>query len=480
MSELNDDFYDQYVASRGAVAAPAQFKQIRSNGWVIASSSTLPITQLRFGSTEVGVLLGWAAEPKGTLVHRAEHLDVPDPSKSEFEEHLYELAGRWACLLTGERPAVYLDPTGSLALTYSPERGTVASTTTLHGFAEQADAGSRGRLAPNRFYPFGLTSRAGVTRLLPNHRLDLESFEVSRHWPTAPIRRDERTAEHVAVIEQSTRDVLATFASEYVLILPLTAGRDSRMVVSAAASLTEQSEFVTFDYPGARRGDVKYARYVARRWSLNHHVLPVSEASESVKERYLRLVGFDANEGKANDFHQAAGMLPTDRAWVTGFAGEVGRAYYWRPSNSGLTASDLLRRMHLPTAKEALAAAQEWLDGVRDQDDEAILDLLYIEQRLGCWASPQMYGAAPFAVNLTPLAQRRIFDAMLSLPTEYRAEQRLARDVARAGWPEMAELPFEGRPGAMGVFDRSHAGVRRFLKRNRRRAKKVLKLNRSR
>jgi hypothetical protein len=50
-----------------------------------------------------------------------------------------------------------------------------------------------------------------------------------------------------------------------------------------------------------------------------------------------------------------------------------------------------------------------------------------------------------------PFSHRRIFDAMLQLPVDYRFQQRLAEDVIRAAWPELQTLPYNEWSGIRRV-----------------------------
>ena len=104
--------------------------------------------------------------------------------------------------------------------------------------------------------------------------------------------------------------------------------------------------------------------------------------------------------------------------------------------------------MGLPGTTEFKEAVNTWLIGLPPGlSVPTILDLAYIEHRLGCWASPHLYGAAPFHMNLVPLCHRRIFDILLRLPPDYRRKQRLARDIISRAWPELMRWPFNDYTG---------------------------------
>ena len=137
-------------------------------------------------------------------------------------------------------------------------------------------------------------------------------------------------------------------------------------------------------------------------------------------------------------------QLDPGLAVLEGLCGEVGRAYYWRRSDfesTRLTPRGVLVRLGFPAHPRLLDAADRWLSAVPARDQFDVLDLLYIEQRLGCWAGPNHVGHV-HNPRIVPLSDREIFSSMMSLQPEYRFEQRLGPDVIRSLWPELLGMPF--------------------------------------
>jgi hypothetical protein len=159
-------------------------------------------------------------------------------------------------------------------------------------------------------------------------------------------------------------------------------------------------------------------------------------------------------------------------AWLTGFAGEVGRAFYSRATDSEtqkMSPAELLERMNLPSSDRLQEAMRAWLCGLPDLPLSTLLDFVYLEHRLGCWASPHLYGAAPFAVNLTPFSHREIFDVMLRLPSAYRRGKALSGDIISAAWPELLSLPYNDYPGI-----RHFIGLSSWIGRSKRKARSAV------
>jgi hypothetical protein len=287
---------------------------------------------------------------------------------------------------------------------------------------------------------------------LPNHYLDLDRWQPVRHWPGGPIARvgdtdaeavDALVCTIVAAVARTLRGVAAVHRC----YVGLTAGRDSRMVLAAARDLPGTT-FVTFAYEDeARRGDLEVARAIAGRLALDHLAVPLRDPTESERARYLWRIGHCGHSAKAGTFDGACRRhLDPRRAWITGFGGEVGRGFYWRAGDQpegGLSPEGALARMGLPADAETRAQVRAWLQEVPHQDLVDLLDLLYLEQRMGCWAGPHMYGTAPFRANLTPFCHRQVIAAMMALPVAFRRWQGLPDWIAARALPELRQLPYQ-------------------------------------
>jgi hypothetical protein len=302
-----------------------------------------------------------------------------------------------------------------------------------------------------------MTGDPNARRLLPNHYLDLNSFQPHRYWPTNQISRgDELGAIKLArLIADNTRHCIESLAQVYPLVAGLSAGRDSRMLLACSRNVLSRIEYVTFDYKDpAKFGDVHIAQKIASSLKLNYRVLNLIDPPRQMKADYLFRVGYTNNAGKTCDFYDACyRQIDMKRVWLVGYGGEVGRAFYWKPGDedkrgSQLDAAELLNRMHLPVDAPHLEAIQQWQASLpSDLDAYMLLDLMYQELRLGGWASPQVYGAAPFAANIMPLSSLQNYAAMMAMPTAYRVNQGLAQDVIQYAWPQLLRFPFQQLTG---------------------------------
>jgi hypothetical protein len=442
----------QFVLTQDAARIPPSWAQRQHHGWILGSHPNLPISDLCLPDDAwIGWVVGHPLTDTALAPQRIPVAAEADRDPAPLEAFLATLGGRYVALvLTDSYQRVYLDSCGSMSAVYSSVAGMVASTPTLIDTADHPwDTDLMDALkmpASGLWYPFGLTSKRNVWRLIPNHYLDLATWQTKRYWPTELDfygQSDPATA--IRTIVATTTHILEGVARDRPIYLTLTAGRDSRMILACAKSVLDRARFFTFTI---RRdtADAHIARRLARRHGLKHQELPKEYATEAQIRSWLLQTGQSVG-GEIAKVHPTVRHLDRSHMLMTGMAGEVGRGFYWRATDtptSRLTATELLNRCSLPLHERFVPEAQRWLDAIPTTNAFFILDLLYWEQRLGAWAGPQGYGgdAAGSMWQVFPLGHRTTFTAMLSLPVAYRQQQQLPIDMCRTAWPELLDLPF--------------------------------------
>jgi hypothetical protein len=215
--------------------------------------------------------------------------------------------------------------------------------------------------------------------------------------------------------------------------------------------------FNTTRLPG-RAGDLDchVASLIARKHHLAHQTREWVEASPEELEEWLDRTGCCVAGGTWRGVRTFRRFARPDAAVIVGMGGEVGRSYYWRPTDradAAISSEQIVKRLSLPIHPLLLERCDRWRETLPEANLFLLLDLLYIEQRLSCWSGPSSYGHVGSKCRVLPLIHRDIFDAMLRLPFEYRAAQRLADDVIRSRWPSLLQVPFNRYTGQRAILD---------------------------
>lgn len=451
------DFAGQFLLAPAGRPAPPGAATLALGGGLrldtLAPLRVIPVSDA--AGMPLGHLLGtpvdWRAgrAVTGPLVLPA----VPEGDLDAFvETHVHGLGGSFLFVL--DRDGVrrlYLDACGTLSAVWDPERGAAAATAPLLLAPEEAaarferDLHAALRVERDGWFPAGLTAHRGIRRLLPNHYLDLATWTAHRHWPRGPVPRAGDPQAACGRILASARGTIAGLAGAGSVFVALTAGNEARMLLAAARALTDEVEFVTVRAEGAAL-DVAVAGTLARRFGLQHRILPLVTGSEADAADWRARAGHCVG-GPHVRTHPTMAPLRARDYFLGGQSGEVGRGFFWRPGDgpdTPLDAAGITARLGMPFHPRVRDAVAEWLPGVAGLDALLVLDLAYLELRMGAWGFALSY-CVPRPVKAFPLVSRASFAAMLSLPPEWRRmagkTNRMITETIAQGWPELLEVP---------------------------------------
>ncbi len=422
--------------------------------WNVAVGESLEQFRVFVGGEEIGLIWGSILDPQ-EVISSDETISI-DPDQSipnAFEETLYRLAGRYVGLLaSGDYDRLYMDPGGFLPVVYrTGQVREIASSPAMLSidYDEQfrEDLYNRFETDNGVWLPGRQTYHNGVRRLLPNHYLNLESWESRRHWPCEGDLSDGHDLETAAdTILSNTNEIIDHAIGKYdTLYSSLTAGRDSRLLLAASHkhSLNGDVNYFTFGSDDRLDEDLYAAKIIANDVEIHWESIPRRYASESEQDQWLRKTGHSVGSG-IMEIHPTLASISGD-ARLVGLGGEIGRGYYWEKGDdldTTLTPRNTLNRMNRPKEPELIEEVSEWLDEVSEEDTYTTLDLLYQEFRLGCWAGPQQLGSAPVIDLIGPLCYRSTIKAMHMIPPEMRGEDSAVPHMIEQQWPELTKLSF--------------------------------------
>lgn len=444
-----------FVIADARQRLPNGWRETDSLGWWIGRGADLRLYPLRkHDGTDLGAVLGWVVGEDGLLPDGAA-LHGPKPGES-IAAWASDLSGRFLCLVRSEGGAqVVLDAGGLLGAVYDRNCRAIASIPSLlpGGSIRDDDLVAKFRV-PERhgWYPFGLTPARGVERLLPNFALALNDFSTRRIWPVgSEAIRASSPDKAVPAMVAMTAAIARGLWRGGNLVAHLTAGYDSRMVLAAlGAEAAAQVPVITIALPDRKAAlDVHVAARLAERFDLAHEIRPYIPASQEDIRLWQMRTG-ECISDIASHLSRTLANWPANQVELTGTGGEVSRAFYWNRKDMEEPPPDpdeILRRLEMPRGKRIRLAVEEWLSSLPPADAVRVWDLIYIEQRLGCWAGPEGYGSPQRTPAMAPFNNRRVFEAMLSLPNRYRLNGRLSRDFIAEGWPELNEHPFNRAVG---------------------------------
>lgn len=388
-----------------------------------------------------------------------------------FNQAVYNLAGRF--VLVARTPSgIFLetDATGMKAGYYSTGGGVVAShsrlAASLAGTTDPSPFGGGGWFGRTKAfsYPGRCTEYAAVRILTPNTRLSVESGNIERVYPlkeAVSLRADEAAAQILPLMREQLRWLTSIGQPQ----ISLTAGLDSR--VTLAASRPYHEACLYFSYATAKgnsiqttREDLEFASRIAADKGLLHQQV---EAPEEIPVEIEAIMADNSKRVHARSVAYAyRNQLPTDAIHIRSNIYEIGRAYYQYGSRRELPQltttrmAELLAKKGGPPADSVVAAFDDWagttlFDSIPAGYDA--YDLYYWEIRMGSWMQAVLLESDIAHDTYTLVNSRRILDLFLAVNLPHRISGSTMYHIIHAAWPELLELPVNGRIAAASKFD---------------------------
>ena len=465
----------------------------RLGNWHLAHHPTLPVIAIdnpvagNAADAPVGWLLGYPITSDGRLLGDGAALALSgDPA-----DLADDLGGRFLMIIAAEdHPAIYPDAVGSYSSVYCPSLRIAASTPALIPYG--AATTDRYELIEQLgipwtggTFPFGMTSRHGIERLLPNHHLDLRTWTMVRHGPRRRYERGElsveETADRVAAIVRRQIDAIMDHIPCY---LPLTAGNDSRLLLACVRHRRHELALYTADIPGAGgANDVATATTIADRFGLQHQRLPLTRPADDDVDLWLYRTGCSVGERPGLNATTSFRTLDRSRARLNGQIGDFARNVYRLPADhedTRLTAERLALqsasqhsvdyrtsirsgKVRFGLSPEVLGYVERWIESVDEPDALRVLDLAYVEKVIAAWAGVWAY-AEYFGPGFTifPMCHSDVTALIMGLPDDVRREGTFNRTLIARHWPELLDVPVNTPTTSTTLRHKRRAIVRRL------------------
>jgi hypothetical protein len=436
-------------------------------GWHLYAHPELPVLETVQGSTRL-TLVGYLVDPlhpewddTGILHDLAAGMEKGwDPH--DATEHV---GGRWLLLLIQPGTGLMIPDSCGLRQAYYGRtmdgKLYVASQPGLMERIPEVRVGDG--LLVDRFGPdppaILPSGEMQVFRLLPNHRLDLVTGRSTRFWPRKPF--SEITLEEgVARSGPIFRQELAAVVNRYDVASTLTAGFDSRIMLSALRGREKQIRFYVnrhIEHPEHYRDQVIPAQ-IAADLGLDFRIIDTRQPVEDwFREIFLSNCSyFIEGVGGENRAPELAAVYRSDvkgRMGISGVVSELTRAYFYSgksniPYPKSITASSLtgLNVWWGKRNRVDLGALEAWLQEARELERDfniRLLDLFYWEHLLGRILATMLLEYDLVSEHCAPYNNRLLLTTILQVPVRYRShpDYQFHYRVIESLWPDLLRYP---------------------------------------
>ena len=297
--------------------------------------------------------------------------------------------------------------------------------------------------------PYDVTPYRRIRQLLPNHALHTAERRVKRI--TLPGGEVALSAEEAARrTAPMILNLLRLYSGQFPLACPITAGRDSRVVLAAMNRLLGSGRFPCYTIRHDDRGsfdpqDVHIPEQMGRAGLIDHSTVSDEAIPREVLEAVEGILGRGNYSGRTAMIAWTVFSRLGGRAILNGdIMGQVGKCSLHRGIPEALATPGYFRcKLHnySPGAKQYL---RRWIEDARCSPEKLnLFDLFSVENRLGRWAAQenQMYDllGVPY-FNLFNC--REIIRVFSAVPRSARAEGKLHEALLRELDASLVHLPY--------------------------------------
>jgi len=443
--------------------------------------------------TAIGNLLDSLAPEKSNQEIIAELIDGADDIDA-LTRATGHYGGRWILMASfGDRKYIFNDALGLRQIFYSDPRITGALwVVSQPGLAEkflhlemdeEAEKFLDSYNARTRVefrWPVDTTAFRGLTHLLPNRYLDLNTGLRHRHWPYAPIGT-MTTKDAEAFLEQRMSNLMRAAAARYPLAMGITAGIDSRLVMAMYKDISDKIDFLTVrqgqmpdDHP-----DITIPEKLCEQLGLKRVVVKAKPSMSADFAKLFKDNVYMATDIYGQDAEAILNKLHREKATVTGSGGEMGQCFFRNrvarnKYNGPLSAEELAKIQNHAGEPFAIKHIQTWLDEAGNRHDVKLMDLFYWEHSHGNWlAMTQAQFDIAWREIFTPYNCRDVLQAFLSVDEKDRIRPHLTlyKNLIARSWPELLDQPIN--PHKAHIYS-TKTKIIRFFSNNYKRARKLL------
>ena len=290
-----------------------------------------------------------------------------------------------------------------------------------------------------------LTCYDPIFQLLPNHYLRLDKFEITRYWAntTQPGLTFEET---VAICSKMIKGYVESIGHRYNIMLPVTAGKDSRTLMAATYSLKDK----VFYYINKENRldinslDINVPKKLINDLGLDFHIL---DPYQSIDEDFIEV--YYENNPFASAFY-----LPHIYNYYIKFPDKVNL-----PGNFVASAYDMYGDYVKTVTPKILSVFnwvgkyefavdyyERWLDGNREFCKKNCINtlmLFYWEERLANWGTQVQLDKDIAQEDLIPFNSRQLIHYFFTVKPEYidRPDFYFFKEIMRKLWSELLVMP---------------------------------------
>lgn len=468
---------NKYLYRRQFLLSPVRCNVL--NDWQISQFGTsyihvhpdteLTIVSALHNNIEIA-LIGFIINPHQPTESNTDILNdlAQELSLPRIFEKLYCYTGRFILLIKNKNEYyIFHDPCGLRLIFYTKYQKEfyAASQPLLLKLVMPLEEGERYRTYQESTYkkldienwiPSGCSLYENVHHLIPNHYLNVNQFQQIRYWPTRKLTKMDLDIAAKKAGDLLKNTMLA-YKNRFKLAVPITAGIDSRTILSACKDLMNDVYCYTLKYRTLEEdsNDIRISKNLMFKLGYPHYVI---DCKKPVEQEFATYYVGNSDMSHLNDWGNIANGMkdeyPENRVAVKGPCAEIAKCSYYKPSNNGENASLEELMNNLFGAEQVDFIKEEtlkWYLEIKNQEINHgynLYDLYYWEQWMGSWQAQSQLEWDIVQEAVSPFNNRELLDTMLAVDQKKRChpDYTLFKKIMHNLWQEILEEPINPRP----------------------------------
>lgn len=296
--------------------------------------------------------------------------------------------------------------------------------------------------------PYDITQYREIKQLIPNHYLFVNQQRAVR-FVNAEQRQPVLTVEEaVRITTPMIAAVSDYYKSLYKVYCPITAGRDSRVVLAFLAENNASVQCYTIRHPEHRgdEQDLIIPEQLCTEKNIHYEQIKDAAVTDDLKKEIDHLLGENHYSFRTLRIAQTIWQQYGDGAIINGdIIGQVGKCSLHRDIPSCFATPGYFRCKLHNYSRGAKQQLKLWLQEIKNSGECVnTFDLFSVENRMGRWAAQEnlIYNSLG-QVYLNVFNSRSIIYTWTAVSRAERKKSRIHIDLIKNIMPSLLNVPFE-------------------------------------
>ena len=296
--------------------------------------------------------------------------------------------------------------------------------------------------------PYDITPYKDIKQLIPNHYLNINQQSAERFINSKYKQREISIQEATETVLPMIENILNLYQSTYKIYCPITAGRDSRVVLSFLKNNKNDFSCYTIKHPehSARSQDIVIPSELCKRVNVTYRLIEDVVVTDSLKSEFDNLLGIDGYSLRTLQIAYTINKYFGDGAIINGdIIGQVGKCSLHRDIPIFFAKPSYFQCKLHNYSKDAKLHLKNWIKEIEISGEKInLFDLFSIENRMGRWAGQEnlIYNSLG-QVYLNIFNCRKIIYTWTAVERRIRKNSMLHIDIIQKKCKELLDISFE-------------------------------------